>query len=151
MVKNIWLPKTVIEALNQPVVNSTVKEEKPPCPKCNLNSHVRKNGFKRGRQMWRCNVCHSGFFFPYAQPQTREKNEIPKKRVFGLRADHTVELPFYDCANTLKSFNKPRVTIDSIFGIPCFCCLEASRGCLPNSCAKLEVYLLKEVENYETN
>ena len=147
MAQKLWLPKKVIKAL-QPVEKPTVQEERPPCPKCNSNLHVRKNGFKKGRQMWRCNVCHSGYYFPYATVETREENSRTekRKRTFGLRNDHTVELPFYDCSNMLKKMSRPLPSLDSVFGIPCFLCSEANRGCNPNSCPKIESYLLKEVD-----
>jgi hypothetical protein len=143
MAQKLWLPKTVRDAFNNEPV---VKEQCQPCPKCGKTDNVHFNGYHRGKRQFKCIACKRSFVFPYADP-----SNIRRKNIIGKEENHNIELPFLDASNLLNQFNKPKITVDSVFDIPCFCCLEASRGCNPNSCQKMEIYLLKEVENHDEN
>jgi transposase-like protein len=113
-----------------------VIEPLQPCPTCNSIDFVKRNGHKRGKQLFRCTSCKKSFIYPYEDPS--------RKRIYGKKVGHITELPFFDTANLLKQFNKPKLNVDSLEGICCFGCLESTRGCNPNSCVKMDNWL-KEV------
>jgi hypothetical protein len=113
MTQKLWLPKSVIEALQKPVEK---QEDRPNCPECNSNLHVVFEGFSNSKHKCICRFCKKSFLFPYVIA-----NE-----------------------SKLIKLNKPKTTVDSILGIPCFLCSESNRGCIPENCLKLDQWVREE-------
>lgn len=109
-----------------------INEAKQPCPECGKIDDVKFNGHKGEKRMFFCKKCKRLFVFPYGQ---RGKN-----RICGKTTEHVVDLPFLDCSNLLKRWNRPVPNFDSLVGVPCFGC-DDFHLCDATRCEKMERYV----------
>src|SRR4030067_2341067 len=125
-----YIPRT-----QKPKITKITNEKKQPCPECHKIDDVKFHGHKGERRIFKCKACNRTYVFPYINPTQRIG-----KRVYGRTVEHVIELPFLDCANLLKRFNRPLITFDSIINVPCFGC--DIRPCYVTQCDKMEIWLM---------
>lgn len=119
-------------------------------PRCSVcSSESVKNGFRhyesRKVQKYKCKKCGNVFQESYiknmnAKPKRAKRKSTVKRKSSVKRTRPRTRFRLKEIPD-LTSLSKKPLDVDSVVGIPCFCCEKDP--CDPKTCLKLDEWLVK--------